>query len=135
MVDLEADTRKKQTPGREHEDQKPASAKPATSQHPVEQLIQKQTGVKQQPTAVIKQQPSQSQEGSQKPPQKGAQPNFLEKYEFKKLTHFEKMQQERGHQTEKSEPELETDFLDNPENGFEDDKDFWEVNKLGLGIN
>ena len=40
--------------------------------------------------------PSNLQPADQKPDVE-RQPNFLEKYEFKKLTHFEKMQQERRH--------------------------------------
>jgi hypothetical protein len=108
----------------------PASSKLSTS----DQQVQKPIAVNLlTTTAAVKQQPSkESCPSGQKQPQKGV----LEKYEFKKLTHFERMQQNRGHQTETHEPECsksETECLDSPENVAENDKDFWEVNTPILG--
>jgi hypothetical protein len=109
--------------------QTPASSKLSTS----DQQVQNTSAVNLLlTTAAVKQQPSQeSCPSGQKQPQKDVQPNFLEKYEFKKLNHFERMQQNRGQQTETNEPEFsksETEYLDSPEKVAEDDKDFWEVN-------
>jgi hypothetical protein len=133
IVGLEAEIGKKKISARQSDNQRPVTAIPEASQHPVEQMDPKPTAIQQQPTAVKKQStvvkklPTESQKSSQKPSQKVVQPNFLGKYEFKKLSHFEKMQQERAHQTEKSETELETECLDNHENVAEDNKDFGEV--------
>ena len=64
------------------------------------------------------------------PPSKLSQPNFLEKYEFKKLNHFERMQQERGHQTKNLiEPEVSKVETDGPDDG-EEPEDLLEVNML-----
>ena len=76
--------------------------------------------------------PSQSQQPVQKPEvenlkpsQFQRQPNFLEKYEFKKLTHFEKMQQERRHRRiQNLEEELVTPETEvQNENDIKDDEE------------
>jgi hypothetical protein len=57
---------------------------------------------------------------TQNPQSKSSQPNFLEKYEYKKLNHFERMQQERGHETKNLiEPEVSKVETDCPDDGEE----------------
>jgi hypothetical protein len=56
--------------------------------------------------------PSQQSEVKKLKPSQIRGPNFLEKYDFKKLTHFEKLQEERRHQiqnldSDNAKPEVE----------------------------
>ena len=91
--------------------------------------ILQQSQQPEQKPALDKLQPSE-QPPTQQPPSKSSQPNFLEKYEFKKLNHFERMQQERGHQTKNLiEPEVSKVETESPDDGDEPE-DLLEVNML-----
>jgi hypothetical protein len=82
-----------------------------------------------QKSAIEKLEPSETSLASN-PPSKLSQPNFLEKYEYKKLNHFERMQQERGHKTQNLiEPEVPKVETGGPDDG-EETGDLLEVDML-----